>query len=482
MLLLWQSGLQALPGFDAANPGKHCLYEIWDSLAAAGGRFPGTANLKGWWWDADEPTFDESATGTGDLTVTLPRLYGDMGGEDENNPNHATTLVRGYVVKIYVIDADTLAETDPDDQRRLIYTGTIEETSPSSDSGTVTVTVMALGRIAEQTYFPTDTALTSTTIIDAAHDIVIDYLPGLDWDTNNPSVLSGPALPAGFKGEQDEPVIEALRRLAAAWGPDVFVYVTPTATVRFFQQDRELTGREGASGSARHTLVKGTTFLHDTLNESDKNKINRVIVKYATGRVVDDAADYDAEDPRTQVYNFPDVTDATAAADLAAAILADVNRTRMRATGYVPEGCGIDIENLLIGDTVRLLVPADMSDGFSFHDIVIMQRSYSLWGVKLELDQPQPRLGAQQLSLLRRVREVERRTVDSGLKRGSSTLLSAEDSALKAAGLVSSGDPAGTASAVTISNVHDTSASADGSLKVRVGTTTMYIPLSAVPV
>lgn len=447
-----------LPSFTALAGQKKVIVEVWDSLAAVGARFSGTATLVGW-WDVDEDwSFSQDIqNGAGDLTFKLARIYGQAGEPEEDGSPFPPTLVNGYVVKVYVIDGDTA-----EGERALIYVGTIEEVSFDLAAGMVTVGIMSLTRIAQQTMFSSDTLYSGAqSSVAIAKDVVDNHLPGLKWDTNNPSVLSGVTVTdfVATKGS----MLSVLQRLAELSGEDWVTFVTPTGLVRFFQQSRTMTGRSGASSSARHTITVGQNAVTAMVIKSTRTRTRRVEVTYATGTLPPvDSPDYDAEDPRTLQVSAPGIDNSTDATALANSLLDRLDRVQLRCTVEVTDNTpdptrGYDLESLTLGDSLRLLVDRIPGTAGGYNDpntqdVIIVGIDYRFRSVTLQCDQLLPAPGRYIMTVANRLARIEQRTTDNLLKRDTSTVLTTDSQHLKTAGVIVNGDAGGSSGTVELTD------------------------------
>lgn len=469
-----------LPSFSVAFGQKRVIAEVWDSLAAVGARFTGTATLKGWWDVDDQWSFSQDIqSGVGDLSFTLARIYGQAGEPEEDGSPFPPTLVNGYVVKVYVIDGDTA-----EGERALVYVGTIEDISFDLAANTATVGIMGLSRIAEQTMLADDTLYSGAqSTVTIAKDLVDNKLPGLKWDTNNPAAVLGTTVTdfVATKGS----VWGALQRLAELTGDDWVVFVTPQGLVRFFQQSRTMTGRSGASGSARHTITVGQNAVTAVLHKSSRTRARRVEVTYATGTVTGNGTGYTAEDPRTIQVSAPGIDNSTDATALRDALLARLNRVQLRCTVEVADNNtdptrGYDIESLTLGDSLRLLVERVPGTGAGYvdpntQDMIIVGISRSLYGATLQCDQLLPSTGRYIQSIVGRLMKLEQRLTDQQMDRKDAATLTTED-AIETKGVTTTGDPAGAASTVTFTGIIS-----GNDIKIKVGTTERKLVTAAWP-
>jgi hypothetical protein len=480
--------LQDLPSATARPPRRYryLVFDGLDSFTPGPRGSPPVLNpggLVGEWTDVlSDPDFEESVgSGAGDMTVLLPGEYGNM--RTPNEPGaYPPTLVGGYRVDVMVTTPDA-------DDWRVLYRGTIEGWRTPLGGGTVSVTLKSLARVAEGRKSPGAWSITANTTLHAAKAIVDTYLPGLAWDSENPTPTGGTPtiidLPAGS-------MLDALRHLAGL-GTDTFVWVSARGTVVWMVQTRAATGvgRGGVAagvpaGAYRHLLYTGAEIIDGELGaEPSQVKKVSVITGYGVGTAT--ALDYDANDAREVVVTDATVTDLiggiTAANTRAAEYLARWNRTQLNGE-LVVSGKRYLIEDINVGDAIRVMASRGYingttpgTDDYAAQDVYAMSRHYdgASGTVTIQVDQPQSSVVSQVQSIGRRLDLLEQLIAPAVVVQGGLVSSKGEGAFLK-------GDPAGQSGTVAITGIVDTTGSATGSLKIKDGLTTKYIPLSATPV
>lgn len=490
MVLLWSgANVMGLPqAGTAARPTKRFVYAIYDGMDGIG-RFPGTATLLGFWFDASPPKFSISANGgTSEMVVTRTCTYGALDEPDE--PASRGTVRDGNRVDVYIADIDTFDTGDPATYGYLLYRGTIEKwNSRLTPAGeTFTIRIQSLHRLAQQSWIRAETTITPGGA-GTPHKIVTDYLLGLDWDANNPT-SPVPTLTADITFKRTT-VAAALQKVVEEMGPDWVWFITPQGTVRFFQQSRTETGRTGASGSIRHILSFGgerATVAELELEKDNSARVKRVNVVYATGETEKHALDYDANDPR-EVYVTAEDRNLTGADALAQALLDQWDRVILRGSALVLDGA-YDIESFTVGDVCRILVERPLGTGgsgyqgyedYNDQDVIIMGLSYEYDQIRLELESVKPRTADLLWNLTQRATDFMVQAADTQLKRESATVLSTDSSDLKVNGIVYTGDentatPRG-AGVGTVKFADGTSRDSAGFGRLDIGGTDYFVPL-----
>ena len=404
---------------------KHYVYEIFDRT--------GETKL-GEWLDAPPPTFSIGEQGPEQMTITLPRVYGEM--DAPGDPGSRDTLVTGNRVRVLVDDDDTFSETLAGaivgdavvgEARvglatvgsRIVWQGFIAAYEPNPPAG-VSVMLVPLSRILHETQLETALILSGDPVVQARY-VVQTRLPGLGWDIDNPSGSGELADTMTFAaGQTIGQVLDALRRRA---GSGWLLYVTELGTVRMTPPP----------ASASHTLTLGAHAVNARLREDSTTRRKRIVVYYANGGVeAAQAADYLATDPRAESVQAAEITNGTDAQRLARLTLLDRDRVLLSGSctiidreadlGRLGVAEGYDIESIKIGDGVSLQVERDSIEpggpaaivgaavvgdatvgGGSYAETLVVARvTYKFWYADVEFGMPSRQNFGADLAVLER--------------------------------------------------------------------------------
>lgn len=322
-------------------------------------------------FSAPLPSFREGVDGIDTLTVELPRLLGTPDREGlythgnwiEVWATDERTLTAGIthgLIGMFIIGESTIAQSAG--LSRLLYTGTIEDSTETVSS--LKLTLLSLARIPDQTPIAGELVLSGDPVT-LARRVVADYLPGLTWDYRNPAASGETVTAATWTDPTAAAVLAGLRDLA---GEGWRLFVTGQGSVRI------LAPPDPAVAEADHTLTIGAQAVEPELYRDAKARLRLVRVVGATLtsgststtiRASAQTTDYRASDPRGVTVAATHLTTAADAGRLAELTLAARNRVTLRGIVRVPRE-GYDTLSLQVGDSVRLVVeqPVNLSAVF----------------------------------------------------------------------------------------------------------------------
>lgn len=352
----------------------------------------------GTWLDATEPNVSVSMSGVGDMTLTVPRIYG--AADEPQEPGSSGTLQDGNVIEAVVVDADGT--------EYIVWRGDLLNWEFTGD-GTVTVKAAALARRRELAPIHPAFDIGETNGINPlsyysnAQQLVTDRIGSGVWHPSNAaSARVDDSLPSPGK-LVNESVMSGVRKLAADGG--YLAWVDALGLIRV----ADLAAFPSSIGLTRHVLHLGSTAHVARLRKSADARYRHVILTGGGGItaqakagdwVVGDAAYMET---RSEIVT---VGKLQAAANLK---LSEVNvvALNVNVTVYAE---AYPIETFQVGDTVRLVVPRALPTGtdltgyedFNDRDLRVVAYRYTPNAIVLTMDRATPtpaqqsaRLGAQ---------------------------------------------------------------------------------------